>query len=491
MSVPVSCNFKCLFSALKTRLRFLIVSAIATAVTLGLANLSPAQAQGRRATDRNMKAQDFMNTFGVNVHFGDNNYQNVQAIADALNIIGFSRIRISCISAAEVSSWNDLASKASAYFPSGLKADVLIIGYLNAPHVTFASQQATVPQIAGMIETIEGPNEINNYAVGNGTHGPFDTTDQTTHFAANSSAWAQAIYHWKTGTSSLSNVKLFAPTIASGDPNDYSKLPNISQYVDAGNFHFYAGAGRQPSNFGGGNFSAVYDWYKAAAAPGKPVAVSECGQTTSATKGGCDTAAQAKYVLNQLCDAATKGVYRAYLYQLMDDTPDGDPAGGNDEAHFGLFDYQWRVKPSAQALAIVKTLLADTTSSFTATIPAYTVKGVTNVGTAGSSLSISKSDGSTFIVVWNEPQIWNPTTYAPVTPPTDNVTVNFGRNYSYKVFNPLIGLRSISSGSGSSVVVNVPGSPLLIQLIPANGASRIRQGPRPRPRQLLRRAHPR
>ena len=422
------------------------------------------------AAPRTIKAQDFLDTFGVNVHFGQNNYRNVQAMADALNILGFSRVRGTCESAADVAAWKDLAAKASVYFPTGLKADVLVTGYLNAPDITLAGQQALIPRIAGLIETIEGPNEINNVYVGHGTHGPTDFSDQTAHFAANSVAWSQALAQWQQRTPALSPVTLLAPSIASGAPQDYARLPDISPFVGAGNIHFYAGNGRQPSGFGGGNFAAICRWYQTAATPGKHLAVTECGQTTAGRpgQGGCDEATQAKYVLNQIFDATAMGIYRAYFYQLMDDTPDGDPTGsGGAESHFGLFDYRWRVKPAAQAIANVKNLLADTSRTFTAKVPAYRVSGVNNPGASGSSLSISKSDGTTVLVVWNEPPMWDAKTNAAVTPPADPVTVDFGGDYSYRVYDPLVGLSAIASGRGSRVGVNVLGAPILIQIRPA------------------------
>ena len=451
-----------------------LVSAILGAVLMTLASPQPSRAQESGVVARNIKAQDFLNTFGVNIHFHENGYKNVQAIADALNRIGFSRVRGSCQSEEDITAWNALAARSAAYFPSGLKANVLITGYLNAPDVTFAGQKPLILRIARSIESIEGPNEINNRGVGNGTHGPFDASDQTDAWPANSTAWAKAIYDWKKSVASLSPAALFAPTIATGDPSDYARLPDISAYVDAGNMHFYAGNGRQPAGFGGGNFAAIYDWYRAAATPGKPVVMSEWGQTTAgrAGQGGCDSSTQAKYILNQMFDAAARGVHRAYLYQLMDDTPDGDPTGnGGTEAHFGIFDYRWGAKPAARALANVKNLLRDTSTHFTAKVPAYRVSGVSNAGAAGSSLSISKSDGSTFIVVWNEPRIWDPTANASVTPPPDSVTVNFGGDYLYKVYDPLIGTQVVMAGKGSQIRVNVVGSPLMIRIIPATAAA--------------------
>ena len=462
------------------RKSFSLVSFLMLAAVFASAGEQPACAQANEAAGRNIKARDFMDAFGVNVHFNDNNYKNVQAIADALNIIGFSRVRGSCSSEAEVVAWKALAAKTSVYFPAGLKANVLVTGYLNAPSITLASQEAFIQQMAGLLESIEGPNEINNYYVGHGTHGPADMSDQTTHFARNYAAWAEAIFTWKKSAPALAPVKLLAPSIASGDPKDYAALPDVSQYVEAGNFHFYAGNGRQPSGFGGGNFAAICDWYKAAATPTRPVAITEWGQTTAgkAGQGGCDEATQAKYFLNQMFDAASRGVYRAYLYQLMDDTSDGDPTGnGGAESHFGIFDFQWRAKPAAQALANVKNLLSDKSARFTAKVPAYHVSGITQAGASGSNLSLSKSDGSTFIVVWNEPQIWDAKANAPVTPPADPVTVTFGGDYAYRVYDPLIGLNPIAAGHGNKVEVNLLGSPIMIQILPAaRTAAPVRHG---------------
>ena len=438
-----------------------VLAALVTFAAFNTELLKTACAQGTSATDRTIKARDFMDTFGVNLHFEVNNYRNTQAIADALNTIGFSRVRIKCTDAQHVADWKDLTAKSSAYFPAGLKADVIIVGYLNAPDVTLEGQKKIIPEIADTMETIEGPNEMNNYSTGHGTHGPFDTTDETMNFAQNSAAWAKALYDWRKSDPKLSKVLLLAPSLASGRQAVYASLPDISAYVDSGNFHFYAGHGYQPSNFGGGNFTAIYKWYRAAATPTKPVSMTEWGQTTA----DCDEATQAKYILNQLFDAASLGVYRAYLYQLMDGTADGDPAGHNGEAHFGIFDYQWHPKPAALALENVNHLLSDRGTDFTPNVSAYQVSGVTNAGKAGSSLSISKSDGSTLIVVWNEPQIWDAKAKMPVTPPADPVTVRFGGTYTYRVYDPLAGAKPIATGTASSVAVNLVGSPLMIQVL--------------------------
>ena len=138
-----------------------------------------------------------------------------------------------------------------------------------------------------------------------------------------------------------------------------------------------------------------------------------------------------------MCDIVAMGASRAFtcIYQLMDGTPHGNPTGrGGAESNFGIFDYQWRVKPAAQALVNVKNLSLDNNSKTSRQTchPTLRVSGLTHAGMARPSLSVSKSDGSTFIVVWSEPNIWAAKTNKPITPTawSDIVTLDFGRSHT-------------------------------------------------------------
>ena len=129
---------------------------------------------------RSIKAMDFMDTFGANVHFGDNNYRNLQAIADRAEHSGL----FACsLAVPHPIRWGGMAGTRGEVgglsSRQGLKADVLVIGYRNAQEIPFTRQQPLIGRIADIVESLEGPNEINNRVVGDGTHGPFDTTDQT------------------------------------------------------------------------------------------------------------------------------------------------------------------------------------------------------------------------------------------------------------------------------------------------------------------------
>ena len=86
------------------------------AVTTLLCAGPAAQAQTPPPAPRNVKALDFMDTFGVNVHLGDNAYRNTQAVADALNILGWSRVRLACFGCrpSVARAWKDLSTKTAA-----------------------------------------------------------------------------------------------------------------------------------------------------------------------------------------------------------------------------------------------------------------------------------------------------------------------------------------------------------------------------------------
>jgi hypothetical protein len=113
--------------------------------------------------------------------------------------------------------------------------------------------------------------------------------------------------------------------------------------------------------------------------------------------------------------------------------------------------------------------------------PAYTgtgfsVSGLTNPGESGSTLIMAKSDGSTMIAVWREPQIDNGANAgSSQVPGVNNVTVNLGSSQAYKVWDPSGGSGGnnltvtaaptlIKSGTGSSLSLALYGVPMLIEL---------------------------
>jgi hypothetical protein len=53
-------------------------------------------------------------------------------------------------------------------------------------------------------------------------------------------------------------------------------------------------------------------------------------------------------------------------------------------------------------------------------------------------------------MAWNEPQIWDDTAHAEITPATQSVAIQLGRNFGQiNVYDPMIGSTPIATTSGS------------------------------------------
>ena len=177
-----------------------------------------------------------------------------------------------------------------------------------------------------------------------------------------------------------------------------------------------------------------------------------------------DEASQAKLTLNTLFRADAFGVERTFLYQLFDHA--ADPSGTNREAHFGLFDVNFRAKKAADALHNLTTILADDSTgakSFAAGALNYTASGLPAKG--GTKL-LQQADGAFDIVVWNEPDIWDEANNRAVSAPTTPVTLKLEKAFSsIKVYDPMTGTTAISTAQNTdTVTLNVTDHPLIVEV---------------------------
>ena len=372
-----------------------------------------------------------------------------------------------------------------------LHVTALVTAYLNDPTTSWPSQQAGLLAFAktGMLRAIEGPNEINNHIAGNGAHGPADRIDRTNipSYPANDLAWAQALASFRAANAkALQGVALVAPSIASGLRDDYTRLPNVAASVDAGNMHFYAGHGRQPSFSTGRNprvgyFANIADWVRSAQIPAGPVWMTESGASTSDDNYARDGVSQAKYIANQLFDYFEAGGARVFFYELVD----GSGMPNDTEGNFGLFHHDGTPKPAAIMLGNLKHLLSlgsyddpgnlHDAEPFTPGYDAHalSVTGLTNASQAGPGyLVMPKSDGSTMITVWNEPPI-DDGRGRNLEPEPDTVTLDFGSVQTFSVHDllgpsPLTGTTAGGTqfDTARTAQVKLRGYPMLVELRP-------------------------
>ena len=372
-----------------------------------------------------------------------------------------------------------------------LHLTALVTAYLNDSMTSWPNQQNALLAFAktGMLRAIEGPNEINNRVAGNGAHGPNDRADRTgiPDYPSNYLAWAQALAEFKRANAkALQDVALIAPSIASGMKDDYARLPAVAAFVDAGNMHFYAGSGRQPSFSTGRNplvgyFANIENWAQSAQIPAGPVWMTEAGASTSDTNYARDGISQAKYIANQFFDYFAAGGTRLFIYQLVD----GSGMPNDTEGNFGLFRHDGTPKPAAVMLGHLKNLLSlgsydDTRNlhdegTFTPVYDAQALRltGLTSPDQAGQGyLIMPKSDGSTMIAVWNEPPI-DDGKGRDLQPGPDPITLDFGSVQTFSVHDllgpsPLTGTtaRGTQFDTGRTVQLQLRGYPMLVELRP-------------------------
>lgn len=437
-----------------------------------------------------VNARDHLDSWGVVT--SPKSASGIHDLAAQLDEIGVRRLR-SHLADTTVKLWQALQDemKSAHHARPTIKYDDLVIAY-NSDPATWSGQKAAIlaAAAAGLLTSIEGPNEMNNYSTGGGTHGVDDTTDKTMDWAGpegNVVAWMKAIHTWKAGltgadAAAMAKVEVFAPTIATGLHDDYAMLPDLSGLVDFGNMHYYSGNGLQPSlgfgmdNAGVGYFANIYRWCQAAMTPKKRLVVSEMGATTPPGQ-AYGPHAQAAYILNQLHEAAGIGARYVYLYTLVDPST----GSGGVEGNFGIFDTDGTEKPAAAALAALKHLFSLKNSyddpandSDTACVtPGYDATKLSVAGLdAGAfpsrvrdAVVYPKSDGTTVVSVTNESKLSNGQG-GDISPAPVTATVHFGSAQTWHLYDVLgaTPTKEVASGTGESVDVPLLGYPKYLTL---------------------------
>jgi hypothetical protein len=397
-------------------------------------------AASEQAPAKAIRAEDFLSTLGVATHidYTDGQYSDIGKVIESLRYLGISRVRDHAPNpASDPVGQRHLGTAAKA----GIKFIFTFRG--NDPHAGVKLLREFEERHPGSITAIEGPNEVNNWPIS---------------------------YNGLKGTEAAQALQAALYDLAKQDPLlrdlpviGFTDYPVHSSKADWNNGHPYSRDGGQPSRV---LLESKLEQDKVD--PGRPFIVTETGYHTglAAHKAGgwrgVDPTSQAKLILNTYVGAARLGFKGTYIYQLLDAYP--DPDGSNQERQFGLFDVQFRPKPSARAVRALVRILQDdpAADAFETTALPYSVTDPEEVKT----LLVQKSTGALALIVWNEPDIWNED--APIAIPPKKVTVDLSRPFtSVRIFDPLIGPDAVQSLSARrEVEVEVSGSPVIIEAVP-------------------------
>jgi hypothetical protein len=389
-----------------------------------------------------MRCADFLAGIGVNTHIGylDSQYRDVEAVLEALDFIKVTRVRDAAFSSrAPVAQqhYQALAARGVSF---------CMFWSSNRPMAEAISDISELERDhPGAVDALEGPNEIKPKFAYAGETG--NAAAQKFMSDMRAAARADRRLHGK-------------PLVI------FTSYARVAADCDFANQHPYPKGGMQPGellrgvrerNVGPGGVM-----------PGKPMVFTEFGYHTlvgpparPAAWQGVDPERQAVLILNGLFDAATLGLTRTYIYQLLDGTP---PGGGppDQERHFGLFRFDGSPKPAAIALRKLASRLADQgprARDFTLRPPAARAEAASPV----ASLALQDSAGRDFLALWNESPVWNPSANAPADFAPASVAIKCARPEPIQLFDLIDPANDKRLGTGRATA-QVGAHPIILQI---------------------------
>ena len=349
---------------------------------------------------------------GVNLHieYTDGQYADASAVLQDLQFLGIRNAR-------------DYVPNPTAWLPAGqglsamemlaangIKFDMITDGNASLP-VAMQQLDNLVHTQPGMVTSVEGPNEINNFPVNVGG----GSNEQ------NAENFQRAMYSAVHGDPNLQGIPVYYMTGAAP-----MNLAGTKGMADVANTHPYPHNEEQPFMWLNRDFPAYFSMTGT-----YPKAITETGYTElpqNTNPGGVDEPAQAELILNEYFDAALQGVSHTYIYQLLDAYPDSQ--GTNSDDHFGFFNLDGSPKIVAYAMRHLAEIFPPDKPSPQTTVQAA-ISGLPS-GT-GHALALTGSDGSIALFLWNEAPVWNQSSHTLqfVTPLPVQVQMNGSWDVSY------------------------------------------------------------
>jgi hypothetical protein len=426
-----------------------------------------------------MNAYNYCRSIGMSIGHStgssSSNSSYAQNIANCLNACGMQIARIEAWDGgSDLQTMQDI----QALIPN-VGFVVCILAYANGAVPLWSSNivQAALAQMpaAGMVY-LEGPNEMNG-GVGGGSFAINSTNTGAVSFSASMyQGWAQGIFSFVQGSSAFAsgpyvtgkNLAIIAPALANGNSAD-SVGGNVNAYVDYGQIHGYTE--QAPFNANtvvNGDYGEIQGLYKNSIqynTPSRPVVPTEIGHHTNGQDGAdyITENCQAKMILNCWHDLLTLGSPLMVIYCDQDNTTYSGGVNAGDQNAYGIchvlpaqnsqIDSTQQAKVGGRAIKTLTTLMSDPNgkSYVPSAYPNYAVTGLTaTCQYAANQFCVAKSDGSFYIIIWNEPQVCDGNQPSnDVTPPNNYVTVNFGGTYTWEIYDPLNPISNMSCGPGT------------------------------------------
>jgi hypothetical protein len=248
-------------------------------------------------------------------------------------------------------------------------------------------------------------------------------------------------------------------------------LGDLSKYADYGNSHNYFAFGEIPSN----TIKNHHLPLNSRITPGKPMMSSEGGYQmgdADGYKGNWEDGQSApfsedihgRYLLRYTLEQYRLGYTRSFIYELLD----------IDKPKWGLFRNDGTPRPAATGIrnmiGILNESTWDTSSKQWITPkqnPSTLEIELQNQPASVHTLLLQKSNGTHYLILWNEFKNWNAVTGKPVY--SNPVPVGLRVKQAVKrirTYLPLTQREATQTFDSSSVQLSVPDHPLIVEIEP-------------------------
>ena len=427
-------------------------------VTIGIASSSDSAGQMSTAgidswqvSPETARAADaFVDSIGTNVHL--NNYGSYSTINTALLGSGIRHIRDGDVpgeASAVIGEWQYLAQ-------NGIRLDLLngcALGY---------ESNVTTSQFFNDVINI-GPSNLDSIEYCNE---PDANKGAQPNWISTLTAYCQQVHDTFKADPRTANIPIVGTSPTDFlDPAALGSAYNMGAITDYNNVHPYTYEQHPWEQATPGGYGLLGDgptidgalaqW--SAMAPGKPFFVTEEGYFTGTDTNSVSPAVHGKYIPRIYLENFLRGVTRTYQYDFIDDGTNT----GYSENNYGQAYNNGSAKPALTCTQNMISLLKEPGANFTPGGLSYSLSGSpANV----HHLLLEKSNGVFYLVLWCE--IVSSDANA-----TQPVTVTFNQPISQAdVYQPSIQTAAVGSYSNpSQLTLNVPDSPMIVQIIP--GAS--------------------
>jgi hypothetical protein len=424
---------------------------------------------GSSAIRQARKANSFVESIGVNTHvnYDDTVYGNYDGLLKpSLLYLGVRHIRDGLT---DDGADGLVLKRFRDLYGYGIKVTGLV------PYET-----ATMPALIAMIRTqrdvleaVEGPNETDIFT-------QFNYRGQK--FPEGTIAFMKNFYPAIKNDAQLRSLPVLQTTLAfpgyydetvNSDSVRADLLGDLSAYADYGNSHNYFAFGEIPSD----RIKNDHLPLNLGITPGKPMMSSEGGYQMGegdGYKGGWDDGLSApfsedvhgRYLLRYVLEQYRLGYKRSFIYELLD----------IDESQWGLFRADGTPRPAAYGIRSMIKLLSEgswdksakrwVVPSFTASTLDYTLSAMPS---SVHSLLFQKSNGTFYLVLWNEVKNWDAAIgkaiYTEAVPLTLRINQPVNR---VRTFLPLThGAVATETFDSSTVQFSVPDHPVIVEIKPS------------------------